>query len=102
MPGASSSIRILGSRIHMVDIPGIVSQMKFWIEEPRSGIQCRQIVVTGFHGIWEAFQSPSIKKILNSADLWIPDGDSFAVIARKKGFHSFTKLASSDFIRAFF
>jgi len=102
MTSAFPTLKLLGSEIHILDIAGITRQFENWIEDYNTFRVCRQVVVTGFHGIWEAFQNPSIKKILNSADLWIPDGASFAVIARKKGFPPFVKIASSDFIRTFF
>jgi len=102
MKTAFPTIKILGSNIHILVLYDIINQFEFWINGFAGLGKCRQVVVTGFHGIWEAFQNPDTKNILNSADLWIPDGASFAMIARKKGFPSFTKLASSDFINAFF
>jgi N-acetylglucosaminyldiphosphoundecaprenol N-acetyl-beta-D-mannosaminyltransferase len=102
MNGEFQSVQILGSSIHLVDIAGVISQMGRWIREHDRDGKCRQVVVTGFHGIWEAHKHHDFKAIVNSADLWIPDGISFAIIARKKGFRSFKKLASSDFIKAFF
>ena len=96
------TVTLLGSSIHILNLKDITNQFEDWIQNYKKFQRCRQVVVTGFHGIWEAFKHPGVKKILNSADLWIPDGASFSMIARKKGFRSFTKLASSDFIKAFF
>lgn len=66
------NISILGSRINILDIKEVLTLMAEWIEDDDT--KCKQIVVTGFHGIWEAHKNPELKKILNSADLWVPDG----------------------------
>ena len=102
MNGGFQTVKILGSRIHIVDINDITSSMVKWIEEYNPSKSCRQIVNTGFHGTWEAYKDPELKVIMNSADLWIPDGIAFTLIAHKKGFVSFKRLAGVDFMKAFF
>ena len=66
------SIKILGNRVHMVEIPGVVDIMDHWIGAERH--TCHHIVNTGMHGIMEAHRDPKFKQILNSADLFAPDG----------------------------
>ncbi|MFZ0954509.1 MAG: WecB/TagA/CpsF family glycosyltransferase [Candidatus Sulfotelmatobacter sp.] len=66
-----SSFKVLGVRVHAVQIPDVVGQMRDWIAE-RDG--CHFIAVTGMHGVTEAQREPYFKKILNEADLVVPDG----------------------------
>jgi N-acetylglucosaminyldiphosphoundecaprenol N-acetyl-beta-D-mannosaminyltransferase len=68
-PGAS--FKVLGVRVHAVQIPDVVGQMRDWISQ-RDG--CHFIAVTGMHGVAEAQHEPYFKKILNEADLVVPDG----------------------------
>jgi len=97
------SVRILGSTVNIVNIPTVVGFMDRCIDEYRSGKHpCRQIVVTGFHGLWEAHKSPELKNILNSADMWIPDGIAPVWVARKKGFPDADRTPGADVMKAFF
>jgi N-acetylglucosaminyldiphosphoundecaprenol N-acetyl-beta-D-mannosaminyltransferase len=93
------NVDILGSRIHLIQLHDVVSQMSQWIQ--RNEQICRRIVVTGFHGIWEAYQDINFRNILNSADLWIPDGIAPVWIARWKGFSKTTRTPGVYLMRAF-
>ena len=77
-------IKVLGVRVHMVQIPDVVDLTAHWIENDRS--KCHHIVNTGMHGIMEAHKEPAFKAILNSADLFFPDGISVIWIANRRGF----------------
>jgi len=101
MPIEIKECRILGSRIHLVDIDQVLSIMEDWIQNFPTLPFCRQVVVTGFHGLWEAKKNNNLKKNLNSADLWIPDGKSATIIARLKGHRNAPHLAGEDLMRAF-
>ena len=96
------TVKILGSRLHIVSLADITEQIEKWIQDYDPSQNCRQIVNTGFHGTWEAFKNSELKGILNSADLWIPDGTAFTMIAHKKGFRDFKRLAGVDFMKAFY
>lgn len=79
-----SSTRILGTRIHIVENPGVAQIMDHWIrKEPDV---CHYVVNTGMHGIITAHREPSFKEVLNSADLFAPDGIFVTLLARLKGF----------------
>ena len=93
-----SSVEILGSRVHLLSIPEIVSKMNEWIEQKNG--KCHQIVVTGFHGLWEAHKNSELKKIFNSADLWIPDGIAPVWIARYHGLRA-ERTPGADVMNAF-
>lgn len=66
--------------------------------EPR----CRRIVVSGFHGIWEAFRDPQLRAILNSADLWVPDGIAPVAVARLRGCRHTERVPGAELMQAFF
>ena len=93
-------IRILGSRVNILSISEVVRQIDFWIQNPSE--PCRQIVVTGFHGIWEAHRNSELKAILNSADLWAPDGIAPVWAARYKGFSNAQRTPGPEIMKAFF
>lgn len=94
------TVTILGSRVHVVSLDGGVSTMAEWIQG-RDG-RCRQIVVTGFHGLWEAHRNPEFKAILNSADLWLPDGIAPVWVARLRGFSGARRIPGAELMEAFF
>jgi len=71
LPGNAPSFKVLGVRVHAVQIPEVISQMTSWIAE---GNACHYIAVTGMHGVSESQREPHFKKILNEADLVVPDG----------------------------
>ena len=78
------AICILGARVHMVEIPEVVSIMGRWIQSERG--QFHQLVNTGMHGIMEAHRDHTFKTIVNSSALFVPDGILVSVIARLKGY----------------
>jgi len=92
-------IRVLGVRVHMVQIPEVVTLMEQWIGA--GGAKCRQIVVTGMHGITVAHEDQNFKAILNAADLFIPDGISLIWIARSRGFRLRKRACGSDLMREY-
>ena len=101
MKNPVKSVRILGNEIPALDVPEIITTMEHMISSYVQGQPCRQVVNTGFHGLWEANRSAKIKKIYSEADLWIPDGISFKMIAQLKGCRTAKRLAGIDFVRAF-
>ena len=62
----------------------MVQIMDHWVQaEPDV---CHYVVNTGMHGIITAHRDTSFKTVLNSADLFVPDGILVTLIARLKGF----------------
>jgi len=94
------TIEILGSRVHMVQISEVVGQISYWIENEKE--KSHWIVVTGMHGIMEARRDKNFKKILNSADLFVPDGISLVWIARYRGFPLKKRVSGADLMMEFF
>jgi N-acetylglucosaminyldiphosphoundecaprenol N-acetyl-beta-D-mannosaminyltransferase len=78
----SSSYRVLGVRVHEVQIPEICTRVEEWIQHRDC---CRYVAVTGMHGIIEAQRDPTLKYILNAADLVVPDGMPLVWLGRFRG-----------------
>ncbi len=98
--GRALAMKILGARIDLITPSQVTREMEGWIAA-RDG-QCRRVVVTGFHGIWEAHKHPDVKSVLNSADLWVPDGIAPVWVARLRGFRGVQRIPGADLMRAFF
>lgn len=81
-PHQSATFSVLGVRVNAVQIPDVVAQLERWITE-RTG--CHFIAVTGMHGVTEALHDDSLKRILNSADLVVPDGMPLVWLGRWRG-----------------
>ena len=96
------TVKILGSRIHKISIPDVIREMERWIDASTSDSKLHQIIVTGFHGIWEAYRNQDLKTILNSADIWIPDGIAPVLISRLKGFSNMERTPGAELMQAFF
>lgn len=94
------AVRILGSEVHLVDRHYVLSQMCGWIRARE--YPPRQIVVTGFHGLWLARQDAVLKVLLRRADLWVPDGIAPLWIARSRGNPHGHRLPGADLMVAFF
>jgi N-acetylglucosaminyldiphosphoundecaprenol N-acetyl-beta-D-mannosaminyltransferase len=99
-PAAEPSVHILGSRVHLVSARRTVDYMERWIGM-RDG-RCRQVVVTGFHGLSEARKNPFLRTVLNEADLWVPDGIAPVWIARLYGRRNAIRATGTDILREFF
>lgn len=93
------SIQILGSRVHLLSPAATVDHIEEWIRA-RDG-RCRQTIVTGFHGLLEAHKSPRIHSILNSADLWVPDGIAPVWLARLRGYRNVDRAPGTEIMIEF-
>jgi N-acetylglucosaminyldiphosphoundecaprenol N-acetyl-beta-D-mannosaminyltransferase len=93
------SVSILGSRVHLVSVAGTVGHIEHWIQMRDK--RCRQVIVTGFHGLMEAHKSPSIQSILNSAELWVPDGIAPVWLARLRGHRNVVRAPGAEIMMKF-
>jgi len=92
------SFNVLGVRVHVVRMAETLLRIKQWID---SGQGCHFVVATGMHGVIEAHKNPAFKEILNSADLFVPDGYSLIWTARRRG-HSIThRVCGTDLMSEF-
>ena len=97
--GEMPSIRVLGTRVHMLEIPEVVGVMDRWIETDPSS--CHHIVNSGMHGLMEAHRDPKLKSILNQVDLFAPDGILIILVARLRGFSLKKKNTGPDLLWEF-
>lgn len=77
------TVDVLGAKIDRIDLDGAVDRIADWIDHPSD--VTRIVVATGFHGLWVAQQDPRFLRILNSADLFCPDGIAPVWISRLQG-----------------
>ena len=92
-------VKILGCRVHLVSLSQVADRIGQWVEG-KDGL-CHQVIVTGFHGLWEAKKNREFRAMLNSADLWVPDGIAPVWIARFHGLRA-QRTPGADIMRAFF
>lgn len=98
--GLSGHVRVLGSRVHLVSLQETLDLMETWIE---SGDRCcRRVTVTGFHGLWEAHNDGAVREILNSAELWVPDGIAPVWVARLRGRGRVERVSGAEIMEGFF
>ena len=82
-PNVTPEFRVLGVRVSAVQIPDVIALMERWIASGEPG---RYITVTGMHGVSEAQSDGELKRILNEADLVVPDGMPLVWLARHRGY----------------
>lgn len=93
------SVKILGSRVHLVSATRTVDHIENWIEVRNA--RCRQVIVTGFHGLLEAHKSRRIWSILNRAELWVPDGIAPVWLARLRGHRDVVRAPGTEIMQEF-
>ena len=79
---APRSYRVLGVRVDAVQIPDVIEIIERWIGE---GGPCRYIAVTGMHGVSVAGRDPGFRRVLDDADLVVPDGMPLVWLGRSRG-----------------
>lgn len=84
--------------IDAVQIPDVIEQMEEWIFE-RNG--CRFISVTNVHVVMEAHHQISFKKVVNSADLVVPDGAPLVWLGRFRGYRLRQRVYGPDLFWTF-
>lgn len=87
MPDAKSSIDrtsfcVLGTQIAAVQVYDVIQQMEQWILQRR---RSHFIAVTNVHVVMEARHDCHFKKVLDSADLRVPDGMPLIWVGRLRG-----------------
>ena len=82
--------RVLGVRMHAVQIPDVLMIIDHWIQERR---RVRYVVQTGMHGASEGVRFPQLREIINGADLNNPDGAPMTWLAQLHGFRHVKRRA---------
>src|SRR5215469_14283480 len=76
------SFKVLGVRVHALQIPDTVAQVEDWIRERQPE---RFVSFSGMHGVSESIRDASVREVLNAADLLVPDGMSLVWVGRRRG-----------------
>jgi N-acetylglucosaminyldiphosphoundecaprenol N-acetyl-beta-D-mannosaminyltransferase len=90
--------RVLGVRVHAVQIPQVVVLLENWIAKP---VESRYVAVTGMHGVMEAQKDPSFREILNAADCVVPDGMPLVWLGRRQEFALKRRVYGPEFLETF-
>jgi len=98
-PQDEQQIRILGSRVHLIDVARTVDYIEHWIQQDDG--KCKQIIATGFHGLHEASKSGELRDLLNSAELWVADGIAPVWVARIKGIKQVQRAPGPEIMMEF-
>jgi N-acetylglucosaminyldiphosphoundecaprenol N-acetyl-beta-D-mannosaminyltransferase len=77
------SYRVLGVRVDAVQIPQVISCMQEWIAKRDS---CRYVAVTDMNSLMQTQRAESFHRVLQDADLVVPDGFPLVWLGRRKGF----------------
>jgi N-acetylglucosaminyldiphosphoundecaprenol N-acetyl-beta-D-mannosaminyltransferase len=96
---ARCTFRLLGSRVDILDLEDALAVVEGWIAA-RDG-RCRQVVVSGFHGLWEAHRNPKLRPVFDAADLWVPDGVAPILVARLRGIRGARRIPGAELMEAF-
>ncbi|HMJ60935.1 MAG TPA: WecB/TagA/CpsF family glycosyltransferase [Bryobacteraceae bacterium] len=92
------NFEVLGVRVHAVQMSDAIAQLRAWIENRETG---RYVAVTGMHGVAESRQDGHFRKILNSADLVVPDGMPLVWLGRWHRHSLRRRVCGSELMEAF-
>ncbi|OFV95860.1 MAG: hypothetical protein A3F68_00945 [Acidobacteria bacterium RIFCSPLOWO2_12_FULL_54_10] len=90
--------RVLGIRVHAVQIPDVVQQMERWITEKEFG---HFVTLTNVHSVIEAQQNDLFHETLLSADLSVPDGMPLVWVGRLRGHSLQRRVYGPDLLADF-
>jgi N-acetylglucosaminyldiphosphoundecaprenol N-acetyl-beta-D-mannosaminyltransferase len=93
------SFRVLGVRVHAVQIPDIVQIAEGWIRKRGAS---QYVAVTGMHGISESQEDPRFREILDAAGLVIPDGMPMVWIGRLEGHREMKRRTPGSEVMEYF
>jgi N-acetylglucosaminyldiphosphoundecaprenol N-acetyl-beta-D-mannosaminyltransferase len=94
----SSKFGVLGVSVDAVQIDEVILAMREWIKEANN---FRFVAVTGFHGVTEARRDPAFKKVLDAADLVVPDGMPLVWVGRRAGFDLPRRVYGPELLQTF-
>lgn len=91
--------QVLGVRVDAVQLSDTVEQLRRWIDDRES--TTRFVAVTGMHGIAESRESSDFRRVLNAADLVVPDGMPLVWVGRTKGHRLRERVCGSELMDDF-
>jgi N-acetylglucosaminyldiphosphoundecaprenol N-acetyl-beta-D-mannosaminyltransferase len=92
-------VDIMGCNISSVTVFEALATIETWIGQRSQ--RCKFVVATGFHGVWEAQKSGEFRDVLNSADLFCPDGIAPVWLSRIMGEPLNGRVPGPDLLAAF-
>jgi len=94
-----TSFQVLGVRVDAVQMSAAVTRLRSWIDDRRS--IARFVAVTGMHGIAESRENSQFRRVLNAADLVVPDGMPLVWLGRLKGYSLRKRVCGAELMDAF-
>lgn len=98
-PALLPSFEVLGVRVNAVQMSEAVERIRFWVDSPYR--KSHFVAVTAMHPVAEARRNGVYRRILNSADLAVPDGMPLVWLARLNGFALKNRVCGSELMEAF-
>jgi N-acetylglucosaminyldiphosphoundecaprenol N-acetyl-beta-D-mannosaminyltransferase len=92
------NFEVLGVRVHAVQMSDAIAQLRAWIRNREIG---RYVAVTGMHGVAESRQDRYFRKILNTADLVVPDGMPLVWLGRWHRYSLQQRVTGSELMATF-
>lgn len=92
-------IKCLGSTVSLVTIDDVRNILIDWIER-EDGI-CRQMIVTGFHGLFRAYKDSYYRTVARDGDIWVPDGIAPVLLARLNGIKNVERTPGIDIMKMY-
>ncbi|MBK7260254.1 MAG: WecB/TagA/CpsF family glycosyltransferase [Ignavibacteriae bacterium] len=84
------SVNVLGVRVDPTNMDAAVRTIIAWSENP--GPCCRYVCVTGMHGVIESQSDHTMREILSTADLNVPDGMPLSWLGWFAGFEEMDRV----------
>src|SRR5205823_2451294 len=85
-------VNVLGVGLSVINLKTALEAIAEAIRTRRKGYIC----VTGVHGVMEAQENESFRKILNGAFLCTPDGMPMVWMGRLRGHHEMNRVYGPD------
>jgi N-acetylglucosaminyldiphosphoundecaprenol N-acetyl-beta-D-mannosaminyltransferase len=93
------AFEVLGVRVNAVRMSEAVDRMRCWIDAPFR--KTHFVAVTAMHPVAEARRNELYRRILNSADLSVPDGMPLIWLARFHGHPLKDRVCGADLMQTF-
>lgn len=89
---------ILGTRIDLVQIPGVVERISGWIENKEQG---NYVVLANANDVVASQRDEKVRNATNGSSLTVPDGISLVLLARLKGYSLEKRVYGPDLVLEF-
>jgi N-acetylglucosaminyldiphosphoundecaprenol N-acetyl-beta-D-mannosaminyltransferase len=93
------SYNVIGVQVDAISIDGVVRRMEEWIA---TRDRVHQLAMVNAHTSADAVRNPTWSKVINEADLRLPDGSPIWAIGRLKGFYIPQRVEGLELMDAFF